>query len=275
MKTLLKFFIWKYFINFFPWLEYIFYKMNNNQKRKPESAEINRIVSELRINGYSVSSFDKIGLDIFIENQNRLKLFKDSHIETITEEIMGSKNLASKNKYQLNLMKIFDEKASQSAYTIINHPVFNSISNQYFGMTTKFWDDPISMFTIKSKKKPTLSQLWHKDPEDKLILKYFIFLSDIKHENGPFHYAPKTHYFGHIKDKPKSFQEFNAPRITDKSMERLIRSEDWFKGVGKKGTIVFADTRGYHKGGYVQNDSRWILQGCYVSSNAFKENKSL
>ena len=266
-----KFFIWKYVTNFFPSFKYLIFKINNRLKRKNESTEINRIVSELKTNGYALSSFEKIGLDNFIENHNQLRLFKDLNIETIINKIEKSNKKDSKSAYQLDLMKIFDNKTVRSANNIINHPVFKIISNQYFGLITKFWESPLSMFTIKSKTPPTLSQLWHKDPTDKLILKYFIFLSDIDLENGPFNYAPKTHYFGNIKIEPESFKEFNASRVTDQSMEKIIKHKDWFKGLGKKGTIVFADTRGYHKGGYVQNGSRWILQGCYVSNNAFKK----
>jgi hypothetical protein len=39
------------------------------------------------------------------------------------------------------------------------------------------------------------SQLWHRDAEDRRLIKVFIYLNDVGSQNGPFCYIPKTHPF--------------------------------------------------------------------------------
>ena len=139
-------------------------------------------------------------------------------------------------------------------------------------MVTEFWEYS-SMLTFPSCADPKMSQLWHRDPEDLMILKYFIFLEDIDIGNGPFMYVPGTHHLGKIKREPKSFKEYNASRVKDDEMIKILSREKWISAVGKRGTIFFADTKGYHKGGYLKKGTRWIMQGQYISPSAYLKQK--
>lgn len=52
-------------------------------------------------------------------------------------------------------------------------------------------------------------------------------------------------------------------------MAAVLPPDRWIKAVGGKGTIIFADTRGYHKGWLARERDR-IMYVCMFTSQASK-----
>ena len=50
-------------------------------------------------------------------------------------------------------------------------------------------------------------------------------------------------------------------------MAEVVPAERWVKGTGPRGTLIFADTRGYHKGGLARERDR-LLYTCQFLSKA-------
>lgn len=92
--------------------------------------------------------------------------------------------------------------------------------------------------------------LWHRDPEDRHILKVFLNLEDIGPEQGPFMYAAGSHPDAPEVEGRPTFEPRvgKGVRRTDAEMSELVGPEHWVSMGGPAGTIVFADTAGYHKG---------------------------
>jgi hypothetical protein len=67
--------------------------------------------------------------------------------------------------------------------------------------------------------------------------------------------------------------EGGVRRTTDDQMNAVFPKENWKKGTGKKGTIIFADTRGFHKGGEARTKDR-LMYTCMYTSRA-SESKEL
>src|SRR5262249_40807299 len=140
------------------------------------------------------------------------------------------------------------------------------VANSYLGMCARLrfynvWQ------TFSTNAEARESQLWHRDREDRLIFKAFVYLEDVPEFAGPFTYALGSHPKGNEKRKPRSFLEDGVERSTDAQMAEVIPPERWVSGVGQKGTIVFADTRGYHKGGLARTEDR-IMYTCMFTSPA-------
>jgi len=147
------------------------------------------------------------------------------------------------------------------------------IANAYFGMYTRLrYYNIWHTFTTKSEARE--SQLWHYDREDYYILKLFVYLSDVDENSGPFTYAPATHRKAKMRGEPESFIEGGVSRSDDEQMSRFIPEEKWMKCTGPKGTIVFADTRGYHKGGLARDHDR-IMYTCMFTSQASQSQEFL
>lgn len=105
------------------------------------------------------------------------------------------------------------------------------------------------------------SQRWHRDPEDRSIVKTFLYLRDVDETNGPFCYVPRTH-------KPRVFRpkigRLNYPDdgVIEKKFPPNLRQVC----TGKAGTLIFCDTTGFHKGGHPTAGARLLFNAVYTSN---------
>jgi hypothetical protein len=123
------------------------------------------------------------------------------------------------------------------------------IANAYFDMYIRIRSYNV-LHTFTTLGEASTSQLWHRDRDDlHYILKVFVYLSDVIDGAGPFMYAAGTHSKKKLRREPDYFLEDGyVMRSDDSQMAEFVPPERWAKCVGPKGTIIFADTRGHHKG---------------------------
>ena len=119
------------------------------------------------------------------------------------------------------------------------------------------------------------AMFWHRDTFGFKNLDFFMAVTDIDDENGPFYYLGK-------KIKASTFLNFPNVVSTTKKGERgkvsleefskYFKNEDTFKLVGKSGTAVFLDSFStYHRGGFCKSKDRVMLRLCYQSHDALYE----
>jgi len=88
----------------------------------------------------------------------------------------------------------------------------------------------------------------------------FVCLTDVDEGAGPLTYAPGTHAQGTVKTvvESKWVREgaTDVRRSDDAQMDVVVPKRSWITAIGPKGTVVLADTRGYHKGGGIRD---WSL----------------
>lgn len=141
------------------------------------------------------------------------------------------------------------------------NPRLLSIINGYMGMKSflRVVDGWLNFPTSEPAKS---TQLWHKDKDDVMNVKAFIYLSGVDEASGPFCFVPGTHPMGGRKVRATSDEE---GRITDSSMESAIDRSDWQICTGPQHTIVLADTCGYHKGLKPVSRNRLLMMFHYTS----------
>jgi hypothetical protein len=136
-------------------------------------------------------------------------------------------------------------------------PQIVALANAYMEMHTYLRAVDVWM-NVPTDDAPKLSQLWHRDYDDRINVKIFVYLTDVTEHHGPFTFAPRTHPFGNR-------QLEIATRLEDEEMARLVPEEDWVVCTGPVGTVVIADTCGYHKGGKPDIDHRVLWTAQYTS----------
>lgn len=117
------------------------------------------------------------------------------------------------------------------------------------------------------------AQLWHRDGSDKKIAKVFVYLNDVSEDNGPFHFIRGTHYKGILRDVMSWTSSPTWPS-TDRSDGMLDRYDPLFEGrevvcTGSAGTVIFADTSGFHRGGFCRSGFRRMIELSFYSNAAF------
>lgn len=272
LKNILRPIYHKYHDSYFKWY-YIdnfrsqaMYRLNSHSL----SPAARRVADELKQNGICITSvkelfgsnemLDKISAEVSrIENEKSAEITeRRRHVGEVADEksflfcVLG-------DAFQLDPDSPFGQFALS--------PVIRQIANDYYGMFTelRYYD---VWRNFKTDAPAMRSQLWHRDRDDKGIMKIFLYLDDVDEGAGPFTYAPGTHLHGPIRKDPPSFFESEKrrnPRSTDEQMATVVPQDKWIKGLGVKGTVIFADTAGYHKGGLARERDRLLFNMMYVS----------
>lgn len=232
-----------------------------------------KILDDLNRDGIAITHVDDLFSDrsVYKALEEYVNQQETSRKQEIDEARSRSDEVSVKKDF---LLQLLGDKPSLNVNDVnvkfaLQEEILDVV-NAYFGSLTKLKFFNI-WHTFVTRSGPKRSMLWHKDPEDKWIIKVFLYLSDVGEEAGPFVYAPGTHPKGLVKKKPEWFKEVGrgAERSTDEQMEKVVSSEKWIKACGKKGTLIFADTKGYHKGGFASKNER-IMYNCLFVSPASK-----
>jgi hypothetical protein len=252
---------WRYIDNLGPVLAHRFASRTLSDQQSSVLARVNS-------DGVAITSAQTLlGPDsCFDELMNAVDDLERNHAEAIAgaRADFNSNNHKSK-AFNFRLLGDHPLLEPSSVFTrfALQKPILE-IVNSYFGMFTRLRAYNV-WHTFVSKLAPQDSQLWHHDPEDNCILKVFVYLSNVDDDAGPFTYAVGTHLKGGLCRKPRGA----GNRSDDKQMAEVVPPERWVRCTGPKGTIIFADTRGYHKGGFAQERDR-IMYICVFTSQATK-----
>jgi len=114
------------------------------------------------------------------------------------------------------------------------------------------------------------SQRWHRDPWDNHIVKVFTYFSDVDEDAGPFEYLRGTPEGG----RNAHLWPWEGDDVYDKhglyppqdEFEARAPAEDVLTCTGPPGTMVFADTSGFHRGGWTRAKPRILSYSSYVST---------
>ena len=111
----------------------------------------------------------------------------------------------------------------------------------------------------------TASQLWHRDRDDRRLVKGFLYLCDVDSTTGPFRYAKGTHRNGDLTLDAPADMEGHVPRSTDDQLALVVPDDRVTTFCGPAGTLILADTSGYHCGGLATERSRLLFTFMYTS----------
>lgn len=258
-------YFWRYGFNLQPT---IFYRLNMPELTGVEA----KVLGELNENGYAkttVAGLFEDDLSLYTALLSAVENLNRQRAEDLNEARKSAKSegFQEGKSFQISLLgakPIFEPDNIFARFAL--QKSFLKIADAYLGMQAK-----LKYFNIwhnfASKNPAKSSQLWHRDRDDIYILKIFVYLSDVDDSAGPFTYALKTHPKGRNKINPDFFIEGGVARTTDAQMKKALPKDFWEKATGKKGTIVFADTRGFHKGGLAREHDR-LLYTCMFTSPA-------
>lgn len=145
------------------------------------------------------------------------------------------------------------------------HPSALALVNGYLGLYGYL--RALDLWLTRPTSGPAIqTQLWHRDGDDVVNVKMFVYFTDVKPAAGPLRYAPGTHPLGARRQLPERDAQ---ARSTDEQMAGVVPGSDWILCEGSPGTVVFADTCGYHKQQKPESDERLLMVAHYVSGTPF------
>lgn len=154
-----------------------------------------------------------------------------------------------------------------------NQRLLNIIEN-YIGLPVAF--QGVHLRRDFANERPVTTEFWHKDLEDRRVIKLFVYLSDVATETGPYEYIPRSQVTRKIAQKIKaSFAKRVAANpydmgITDDEMAAIVPRSEWRTCVGAAGTVLFSDPIAVFHHGKSRTQGRSALFFVYTAQNPLR-----
>jgi len=255
-------FVWRYAYNFAPTFAY---SLNNASP----ADEVSRVVKDLNRSGIALTNVNRLLPDacVFSSLVAEVQALEREKAEELENTRQNANAPLTKEKKPF-LVQLLTSRPELDPNSIFAKFALESgaleVANRYFGMFTRLREYNV-WHNFPVNGAPQSSQLWHRDREDRMILKMFVYLSDVDESAGPFSYAPGTHAKGAFRREPEFSLEGGVKRTNDEQMAAIVPVEKWIRAIAPRGTIIFADTAGFHKGGYCTGRDRLMYVGMFTS----------
>ncbi len=195
--------------------------------------------------------------------------------------LKSTANLLSESYNQLAAMPAsvtnHSSRKLPQIYTVTDLPEFShwgseqrllNIIENYIGLPVAFHGVHLRKDFPNENQFGTL--LWHKDSEDRRIIKAIVYLSDVEQKHGPFEYVPKnlTNLFtlNYYRIYYKLWQS-GYLGINDEALETIVPKRKWKSCLGKAGTVILVDTKNVLHHGTLRSEERSALFFVYTANS--------
>lgn len=225
----------------------------------PRNPQLRRLYSELRRNGIAIGRFEEL--------VGERELFEEAAAEAFRLADLHRQEMRDPERRKPFLLRVHPEpfESNDPFSRIALHPNVLAVVNRYLHMRSFLLALDVWL-TVPTEGPATETQLWHRDTDDMMVAKLFLYFSPVTEPSGPFCYAPRTHPVGNRREQA----EMNAEaRTTDEQMRKIVPSSDWVICTGEPGTVILADTCGYHKQLKPSAGERLLMIAEYTSGTPF------
>jgi ectoine hydroxylase-related dioxygenase (phytanoyl-CoA dioxygenase family) len=235
---------------------------------RPELDDVQRrIVSDVETTGFSLATFDELVGDP--SHWAELEAMRDRFIsETEADLAKGGEHV------RVRAGKEFVVRLHSYGVELgLGDPWFRAvasrhlldIANTYLDMWSKLeYVDVWYSVPQPADAERISSQRWHRDYNDKHLLKVFLYLVDVNEKMGPFQYVPGSQPGGQYADV-WPWQPLGKNYPTEEELEALIPASSIESFTAPKGTLIFCNTAGFHRGGFSTTDPRVLATATYSS----------
>jgi hypothetical protein len=226
-----------------------------------------RIVAELQEDGYSLLAFS----DLFQDGEWKAVEEQAAHFVAETDAGLageGELRVREGKEFVVRLHSYEAELADDDAwFRVCASRRMLDVANTYLGLLSKLeYVDMWYSVPQPVDKSRVSSQRWHRDFNDKHLLKAFLYLVDVDEGTGPFQFVPGSQAGGRYADEwPWRPLGDNYP--PEDELEKRIPGDGVKTFTGPKGTFLFCNTSGFHRGGFATAKAR-VLATCTYSSPA-------
>ncbi len=139
------------------------------------------------------------------------------------------------------------------------------VANDYLRLWSKLeYVDLWYSIPVGAEAERRASQIWHRDFDDAHLLKVFLYLTDVDELTGPFEYVAGSQPGGaHGSLRP--WVPMIRGRVTEEELASSVPAADVKTLTGPKGTMIFCNTSGLHRGGFAIAKPRVLVTATYCS----------
>jgi hypothetical protein len=233
-----------------------------------------RVVEQLRTNGYATLPFSDLVPDPAIWHEleaDAARFVAETEAGLAREREGGESSLKRRvgkeflvRKYAWGVQLGLDDPWLRLG---LNTRLLD-VANVYLGMWSKLEYVDVWYTLPAAAEERRSSQRWHRDFNDRHLLKAFLYLVDVDEETGPFEYVPRSAPGGELESLwPWRPLGDNYPPEDDLAARIDGRAVTF---TAPKGTVVFCNTSGFHRGGFAKSKPRVLATFTWDSPASLK-----
>jgi hypothetical protein len=243
---------------------------------RPSLSEVQRrLVHDLCALGIAFARFDDLGIDP--EEWERLARMAHRFAQSekvahaVREDAAASTSPPGADAY---LVKLHAQHPTFALNNPLLHvglaPAVLDTVNSYLGLWAKLiytdmWHS-IPVHDRSGGERRIGSQRWHRDPEDRRMVKIYLYFSDVHAGAGALEYVPGSATTGPGRYHALwPWQPRGARYPSDDVFDRHVAAADRITCLGQPGTIIFCDTDGFHRGGVATTGVRLVATWTFVT----------
>jgi hypothetical protein len=148
------------------------------------------------------------------------------------------------------------------------NPRLLDLANAYLRMWSKLEYVDVWYTPAAGGDERRSSQRWHRDFNDRHLLKAFVYLVDVDEDTGPFEYVPRSAPGGEL-EKLWPWRPLGENYPPDDEFAKAVDDRS-VTFTAPKGTIIFCNTSGFHRGGFAKGNSRVLATLTWDSPASLK-----
>jgi hypothetical protein len=240
---------------------------------KPELDETQRaILDDLARDGYSLRTFSDVFPDPETWNaiEEQAGRFSSATETGLANDREGLRVHAGK-EFVVRLHSYEVEVGPDDAwFRLCTSRRMLDLANTYLGLWSKLeYVDMWYSVPMQEEARRVSSQRWHRDFNDKHLLKAFLYLVDVDEDTGPFEYIPGSAPGGKYSAE-WPWRPLGETYPPDGAVEERIPADAIKTFTGPKGTLLFCNTSGFHRGGFAKAKPRVLATVTYSSPASLK-----
>ncbi len=230
--------------------------------------EQRRCVRELQVSGVAVTSLPELISDEELGETLRREVAQLFQAPALRRQIDGRRAQLGEKWYVVRALGYASSyDVPEPVAQIALHPRILAVVNSYLGLYSRL--DYVNVwynFPVSTGEPGIDSERWHRDHEDRNIVKMYLYIDDVDESMGPLTYLRGTQpggpYGSVLAALPAQGRYPDVRELT-----HLVPADARITCTGSAGTIVFCDSAGLHRGGRSTTRPRVVLTATYVTDS--------
>lgn len=202
---------------------------------------------------------------IYITNLAELGLSSTAQLLNAAHSLLPSMGTANYSNSVQNPPEIYIVTDLPSFYDWGNEPRLLNIIQNYIGLPVAYHGVHLRKDFENVDQFATL--LWHRDIEDRRVLKIIVYLNDVEEKHGPFEYVPLSYTSKFQLNNYRIRRQIHkSAGMNDEKLNQIVPKSAWKSCPGAAGTVILADTRRLLHHGTLRTEERSTLFFVYTAN---------
>ena len=207
-------------------------------------------------------------------NNSREKILSDAYKKKISDQ-SGPLSSDAEIPYRTSMYENLSDQLKKEIVEFGSSELMISTAAKHMGIFPILTRVQVDHNTYRENAGRRGAMFWHRDTFGFKNLDFFMAVTDMDDENGPFYCLNKkikASTFLNFPNVVSTFKKGERGKVSLEEFSKYFKNEDTFKLSGESGTAVFLDSFStYHRGGFCKSKNRVTLRLCYQSHDALYE----